>query len=78
MNIEDIQKRLVSARGDRTQTEVAKVVGISESALAMYESGKRVPRDEVKEALAGYYGMTVGFLFFGEKVHVSCTGAEVN
>ena len=35
MNIEDIQKRLVSARGDRTQKEVAKVVGISESALAM-------------------------------------------
>ena len=73
LNIDAITKRLIDARGNKSQAEVAKGVGISTSALSMYESGVRIPRDEVKEALAGYYGLTVGFLFFGEKVHDSCT-----
>lgn len=76
MNIDAIKERLVKARGDRSQTEVAKGVGISTSALSMYESGERIPRDEVKEAIACYYGLTVGFLFFGEEVHVSCTSVS--
>ena len=73
MDIHAIRQRLVAARGERSQTEVAKGVGISTSALSMYESGERVPRDEVKEQLAKYYGVSVGFLFFGEKVHDMCT-----
>ena len=76
MDVRAIRKRLIDARGGRTQTEVAKALGISVSALSMYESGERVPRDEVKEQMAMYYGLTVGFLFFGEKVHDSCTYAE--
>ena len=76
MDIEAIKARLVKARGERSQTEVAKGVGISTSALSMYESGERIPRDEVKEAIARYYCLTVGFLFFGEEVHDSCTSVK--
>ena len=76
MDVRAIRQRLIDARGGRSQTEVAKALGISVSALSMYESGERVPRDEVKEQLATYYGLTVGFLFFGEKVHEMCTCAE--
>lgn len=73
MDAEQIRRNLIKARGERSQTEVAKGVGISVSALSMYESGERIPRDEIKEQLARYYGMTVGFLFFGEKVHETRT-----
>ena len=73
MDIDAIKARLVNARGEKSQAEVANGVGISTSALSMYESGERMPRDEVKEAIARYYGLTVGFLFFGEEVHDSCT-----
>ncbi len=76
MDAEQIRRNLIEARGERSQTEVAKGIGISVSALSMYESGERIPRDEIKEQLARYYGMTVGFLFFGEKVHETRT-AEV-
>ena len=61
-----ISKRLIEARGEKSKTEVAKDIGISVSALSMYESCDRIPRDEVKELLAKYYGLTVGFLFFNE------------
>jgi len=59
-----IAERLVAARGDRTRQEVASAVGISLSALSMYETGQRVPRDEIKVALANYYGKTVQELFY--------------
>ena len=59
-----IAERLVAARGERTRQEVASAVGISLSALSMYETGQRVPRDEIKMALANYYGKTVQELFY--------------
>lgn len=63
-NNQIIAERLVAARGDRTRQEVANAVGISLSALSMYENGQRVPRDEIKMALANYYGKTVQELFY--------------
>lgn len=64
MNKKLIAKKLIKLRGEKTQFEVAKDVGISLSALAMYETGNRVPRDEIKVKLAKYYGTTVESLFF--------------
>lgn len=43
----------------------------SVSSIAMYEAGKRVPRDEVKVALARFYGTTVEALFFADRFTVS-------
>ena len=59
-----IGKRLVSLRGARRREEVAKAVGVSFSALCMYETGKRIARDEVKVRLADYYGVPVESIFF--------------
>lgn len=39
-------------------------IGISSSALGMYEQGSRTPRDEIKMAIATYYGHTVQEIFF--------------
>lgn len=61
--------RLVKARGKRTREEVANAVGISVSAMAMYENGARVPRDEIKVKLADYYKTTVQKLFFSPGCH---------
>lgn len=55
---------LIQLRGERTQAEVAKAVGISVSAISMYEQGERIPRDEIKRKLADYYKKTVGEIFF--------------
>ena len=56
--------KLRELRGNRTQLEVAIGVGISKSALAMYENDRRIPRDEVKVRLANYYGQSVQFIFY--------------
>ena len=57
-------EKLVKLRGKRTQEEVSSAVGISTSALSMYECGSRVPRDEIKIRLAKYYNRTVQYIFY--------------
>lgn len=59
-------KRLVELRGERSQEFVAKSIGISTSALGMYETEQRIPRDNVKIALAKFYGTTVEAIFFAQ------------
>lgn len=61
---ETVAERLIRARGSRRREEVAAAVGVSLSAIAMYENGERVPRDEVKVRLAEYYNTSVQELFF--------------
>lgn len=61
--------KLKQLRGEKTQQEAAEGIGITKSALAMYERDERVPRDEVKIRIADYYGVSVMFLFFNGAEH---------
>lgn len=58
-----MNEKLIALRGERSQEEVAKALGISVSALSMYEQGNRIPRDEVKIRMAEYYGISIESLF---------------
>lgn len=60
----EIGERLKILRGDKARKEVADDLGISVSAVTMYENGDRVPRDEIKEKIAEYYNTTVQVIFF--------------
>ncbi|MDY5463211.1 helix-turn-helix transcriptional regulator [Hornefia butyriciproducens] len=62
-----IGERLRELRGDKTQAVVARDLMISASALSSYETNERVPRDDVKERIANYYGTTVQDIFFSQK-----------
>lgn len=63
-DLKTVGARLVRMRGEKDRGAVAEAVGISCSALGMYEQGNRMPRDEIKVRLANYYGVTVQSLFF--------------
>lgn len=60
---------LKELRGEMTQEEVAKDIGITKSAWAMYERDERVPRDEVKVQIARYFKRTVQEIFFSRLEH---------
>ena len=64
MDKTQIAERLRELRGDKSQREVADAVGTTAMAISLYESGERVPRDEIKIRLASYYGTTVDALFY--------------
>ena len=60
----DLGRRLKELRGDRSRDKVAAAIGISSSALGMYECNTRIPRDDVKKRIADYFGVTIQQLFF--------------
>ncbi|MGO4979164.1 transcriptional regulator [Bacillus paralicheniformis] len=64
-----IARRLVILRAEKPRTQVANDLGISVSALQMYENGHRIPRDEIKVRLASYYNKTVQEIFFNNQPH---------
>ena len=60
-------------RGDRTQEEIAAILGITKSSWAMYERDERVPRDEVKIRIANFFGKTVQELCYTPIEHYKCS-----
>lgn len=46
-----------------TQQELADALKITRSALSMYESGNRIPPDDVKEAIADFFNVDMNYLF---------------
>ena len=61
---EIIGRRLAELRGHRSQHTVAHDLGISPSAVGMYETGQRIPRDGVKMKMAEYFGQSVEEIFY--------------
>lgn len=64
MDTKIMAEKLRKLRGNKSRQEVADACGISISALAMYETGERVPRDEIKIKLSKYYNRSVNYIFF--------------
>lgn len=64
MNPQAIGEKLIALRGEKSQSEVADALGISKSALSMYEQGERIPRDNIKIRISKYYATSIQALFF--------------
>jgi len=64
MDKQVIARKLLNLRGTKPREEVSNDLGISVSALQMYENGQRVPKDEIKIKIANYYRKTVQEIFF--------------
>lgn len=61
---------LREARG-LTQAELAEKLGISPSAMSMYEQGARNPRDEVKVKIAEFFDVSIIDVFYSTTKHDS-------
>lgn len=47
---------------NKTQKDIADYLGLTESAIAYYEKGKRTPKPETWRALADYFDVSVPYL----------------
>ncbi|WP_051775315.1 helix-turn-helix transcriptional regulator [Paenibacillus tyrfis] len=73
-----IAKKLIKLRGDKSREAVSESVGISVSALQMYENGQRIPRDDIKVRLAKFYNVTVQEVFYDYEQHETCSSVIHN
>lgn len=62
-------RKLRRLRGNKTQAEIAKEMGITKSSWAMYERNERIPKDEVKIKIANFFNTTVESIFFAQNEH---------
>ena len=67
-----VAKRLLELRGEKSREEVSNALGVSVSALQMYENAQRIPKDEIKIRIANYYEKSVQEVFFDLETHVKC------
>ena len=66
MDSKKIGARLRELRGDRSQNEIADAIGVTSMAISLYENGERIPRDEIKRAIAKFFGVTVESIFYAD------------
>ena len=66
MDAKIIGRRLYELRGDTPRDIMAKKLGISVSAISMYENGERIPRDAIKIKYAEICNTSVQEIFFNE------------
>lgn len=72
-----VGNKLIKLRGEQERNDVAEALGISVSALQMYENGNRIPRDPIKVKIANYYNVPVQTIFFDHYEHDSCPDSNV-
>lgn len=58
-----MRKRLIEARGDKSQSDAACDLGISQQYLSKIESGERNPGFKVACAISKYYRLSMEELF---------------
>lgn len=59
-----------------TQQELSKILGLSSSAVSMYENGNREPNFETLEAMADFFNVDMNYLMSG--VHGSDIAPLIN
>lgn len=71
MNAAQIGKKLKDLRESKNETmdALAEALSVSQSAIAMYEAGNRIPRDEIKIRIAEHFGVPVESIFFPMEQH---------
>lgn len=64
MDLVKMAENLIRIRGNLSREEMANVLGVSVSAVQMYENGARIPRDETKLKYAEFSGESIDSIFF--------------
>lgn len=67
-NSEIVGKRIKELRESKkySQETLANMIGTATSTISMYESGERIPRDEIKVKIAMALGKSVNYIFYKE------------
>lgn len=62
-----VGEKLRALRGEVTQAELARRLGITPQAISQYEHGTRTPKDDIKSRYAKLYGKHVIDIFYSQE-----------
>ncbi len=70
--------KLKALRGERSQAEVASLLGVTRQMLSALETGNRTPSLELAKRIAELYGVSIEEVFFDDSGNgVRPTGADL-
>ena len=74
MDAIQIGRKLKALREGKNETmdQLSNAIGTSTSAIANYETGQRIPRDEIKIRIAEHFSVPVESIFFPVEQHEMC------
>lgn len=69
MNTKEVGEMIRARRESRnmTQDDLASAIGVTASAIGLFENGKRRPKDSVAEALADVFNIPKWSIYFSEE-----------
>lgn len=59
------------------QLELSKILNISNTTLSQYETGQRIPSDEIKEKIADFFNVSIDYLL-GRTQYRSLDKSQIN
>lgn len=65
MNVKEFSKIFQMLRKEHgyTQDEISKILGVSKSSIAMWETSQRLPSPELYEQIADYFNVDIDYLY---------------
>ena len=72
MNGITLGERLKALRGDKSQADFGKEIGVSQPTIRNYENNKRLPDSEFIKNVCNVYNVTADWLIFGSEPIQSC------
>lgn len=69
-------RKLIQLRGDKTQKEVAKALGVFAPTVSQWESGERTPTVENLTALSHYYRVNIASMWETQEFPAMQTGEQ--
>ena len=55
--------RMLRKKKGLTQGDLAKIIGVSDSSIGMYETDQRIPSYDIQDAIADFFNVDLDFLF---------------
>lgn len=71
-------RTLAQLRGNKSQSDIAKTLGISKCYLSLLENGKRRMSLDIAQKLASIYGVTIDEIYNAYKVCIMSTKNDKN
>lgn len=59
-------QRMIEKRGYKTQSEIAKAIGITTAYYSMIENGKRIPPYRIMKLISEYFNVKPDYFFYNK------------
>ncbi len=77
-NIMGTRIRYLRKKANLTQIELANILNVSNTTLSQYESGQRIPGDDIKIKISDYFNVSIDYLLGNSEQRQTPTAVPIS